>query len=408
MRVLGLISGTSHDGIDTALVDWVAEGVVEGVVEHTGTTPYAPESRAAILAALPPNTTDMGAVCRLDTLVGRAFAEAAAGCPPADLVCSHGQTLYHWVEDGRARGTLQLGEAAWIAERLGVPVVSNLRARDVAAGGQGAPLVSAFDLPLLAGLAQSPEPPGPVGRPGALNLGGIANLTVAPGASRYDHAENHAGCAAPLAYDTGPASALMDAAVFAATGRPYDEDGRLAAAGRVHDGLLAELLAEPYYHRPPPRTTGKELFHGGYLDRVAGPYGLGLPDLVATLAALTAETVAAEIRRHRLGTVVVSGGGLRNPVLMRELRERSGSGVRMLTSDHLGVPPDAKEAVAFSYLGWLTAHGLPGTVPACTGASGPRVLGSLTPGRGPLRLPAPLAAPPRVIRMRVAEGRPAR
>ncbi|MBO4274261.1 anhydro-N-acetylmuramic acid kinase, partial [Microbispora triticiradicis] len=429
MRVLGLISGTSHDGIDTALVDWaltgdVLTGVVEGVVEHTGTTPYAPESRAAILAALPPNTTDMGAVCRLDTLVGRAFAEAAAGCPPADLVCSHGQTLYHWVEDGRVRGTLQLGEAAWIAERLGVPVVSDLRARDVAAGGQGAPLVSAFDLPLLAGLAESPEQAepgesgesgesgersGPVGRPGALNLGGIANLTVAAGVSRHDHAGNSAGNSTvsrnadhaedhavsrdaghaedstgrALAYDTGPASALMDAAVLAATGRPYDEDGRLAAAGRVHDGLLAELLAEPYYHRPPPKTTGKELFHAGYLDRVAGPYGLGLPDLTATLAALTAETVAAEIRRHRLGTVVVSGGGTRNPVLMRELRVRSG-GVRLLPSDRLGVPPDAKEAVAFSYLGWLTAHGLPGTVPACTGASGPRVLGSLTPGRGPL------------------------
>ncbi|WP_244302336.1 anhydro-N-acetylmuramic acid kinase [Microbispora triticiradicis] len=479
MRVLGLISGTSHDGIDTALVDWaltgdVLTGVVEGVVEHTGTTPYAPESRAAILAALPPNTTDMGAVCRLDTLVGRAFAEAAAGCPPADLVCSHGQTLYHWVEDGRVRGTLQLGEAAWIAERLGVPVVSDLRARDVAAGGQGAPLVSAFDLPLLAGLAESPEQAqpgesrepresgersGPVGRLGALNLGGIANLTVAAGVSRPDHAgnsagnhaekhavsrdadnaeahaanrtENHAesrdadhagnsavsrvadhgedstGWARPFAYDTGPASALMDAAVLAATGRPYDEDGRLAAAGRVHDGLLAELLAEPYYHRPPPKTTGKELFHAGYLDRVAGPYGLGLPDLTATLAALTAETVAAEIRRHRLGTVVVSGGGTRNPVLMRELRVRSG-GVRLLPSDRLGVPPDAKEAVAFSYLGWLTAHGLPGTVPACTGASGPRVLGSLTPGRGPLRLPAPLAAPPRIIRMRAGGRRPTR
>ncbi|WP_310737980.1 anhydro-N-acetylmuramic acid kinase [Microbispora sp. H10949] len=462
MRVLGLISGTSHDGIDTALVDWaltgdVLTGVVEGVVEHTGTTPYAPEARAAILAALPPHTTDMGAVCRLDTLVGRAFAEAAAGCPPADLVCSHGQTLYHWVEDGRVRGTLQLGKVAWIAERLGVPVVSDLRARDVAAGGQGAPLVSAFDLPLLAGLAESPEQgepgeshepdgrSGPVGRLGALNLGGIANLTVAAGVSRHDHAENQTGSSAEnhavsrdaddaedraanhagnhavsrdadhaedstgwaLAYDTGPASALMDAAVLAATGRPYDEDGRLAAAGRVHDGLLAELLAEPYYHRPPPKTTGKELFHAGYLDRVAGPYGLGLPDLTATLAALTAETVAAEIRRHRLGTVVVSGGGTRNPVLMRELRVRSG-GVRLLPSDRLGVPPDAKEAVAFSYLGWLTAHGLPGTVPACTGASGPRVLGSLTPGRGPLRLPAPLAAPPRIIRMRTGGRRPTR
>ncbi|MGW5266377.1 anhydro-N-acetylmuramic acid kinase [Microbispora sp. NPDC004025] len=421
MRVLGLISGTSHDGIDCALVRWTADGdLLTGVVEHTGTVPYPPGLRAAIVAALPPNSTDMGEVCRLDTLVGQAFAEAAAGCPAADLVCSHGQTLYHWVEEGSVRGTLQLGQPAWIAERLGVPVVSDLRVRDVAAGGQGAPLVSAFDLPLLAGLREpsepqgSPEPtptptepPEPTppeaaepqgapgsrgtaasrGRAGALNLGGIANLTVAPTAGEP-----------PLAYDTGPASALLDAAVLAATGRPYDEDGRLAAAGRVHEGLLTELLAEPYYHRPPPKTTGKELFHAGYLERVAGPYALGLPDLLATLAALTAETVAAEIRRHRLGTVVVSGGGVRNPALMRALRVRA-AGVRLLPSDDLGVPSDAKEAIAFSYLGWLTAHGLPGTVPACTGAAGSRVLGTITPGRGPLRLPEPLGAPPRSIRM---------
>ncbi|WP_055478788.1 anhydro-N-acetylmuramic acid kinase [Sphaerimonospora mesophila] len=375
MRVLGLISGTSHDGIDGAVVAWSADGgVLTGVVEHAGTLPYPPELRAAIIAALPPNAVDMAEVCRLDTLIGQAFADAAARCPAADLVCSHGQTLYHWAEGGRVRGTLQLGQPAWIAERLGVPVVSDLRVRDVAAGGQGAPLVSAFDLPLLAGLP---------GRGGALNLGGIANLTLRDPA---------------LAYDTGPASALMDAAVLAATGRPYDEGGRLAAAGQVHEGLLAELLAEPYYHRRPPKSTGKELFHAGYLDRVAGPYGLGLPDLVATLAALTAETVAAEIRRHRLDTVVVSGGGLRNPALMNGLRERT-PGVRLLPSDELGVPSDAKEAIAFSYLGWLTAHGLPATVPACTGASGPRVLGALTPGRGPLRLPAPLPSAPERIRM---------
>ncbi|GGO11644.1 anhydro-N-acetylmuramic acid kinase [Microbispora rosea subsp. aerata] len=382
VRVLGLISGTSHDGIDCALVRWSRDGdLLTGAVEHTGTVPYPPGLREMIVAALPPGRTDMGEICRLDTLVGRAFAEAAAACPAADLVCSHGQTMFHWVEDGRVRGTLQLGQPAWIAERLGVPVVSDLRVRDVAAGGQGAPLVSAFDLPLLSGL------PATWGRAGALNLGGIANLTVAPAAAEP-----------PTAYDTGPASALIDAAVRAATGMPYDEDGRLAAAGRVHEGLLAELLAEPYYHRPPPKTTGKELFHAGYLERVAGPYGLGLPDLVATLTALTAETVAAEIRRHRLGVVVVSGGGVRNPALMRALRERT-EGVRLLPSDELGVPSDAKEAVAFSYLGWLTAHGLPGTVPACTGAAGARMLGTVTPGRGPLRLPEPLAEPPRRVRM---------
>ncbi|GAB2466065.1 anhydro-N-acetylmuramic acid kinase [Streptosporangium sandarakinum] len=378
MRVLGLISGTSHDGIDSAVVDWSLDGdVLTGVVEHIGERPYDAALRARIVAALPPRPADMGEVCRLDTLIGQAFADAAAGCGPVDLVCSHGQTLYHWVEDGRVRGTLQLGQAAWIAERTGVPVVSDLRSRDVSAGGQGAPLVSSFDLPLLAGLP---------GRSGALNLGGIANLTVRePG----------------LAYDTGPASALIDAAVAAATGLPYDEDGRLAAAGTVHEGLLTELLAEPYYRAAPPKSTGKELFHPGYLDAVAGPYGLALPDLVATLTALTAETAAAEIRRHRLGTVVASGGGTRNPVMMAMLRERAGE-ARIVLSDELGVPSGAKEAIAFSFLGWLTAHGLPGTVPECTGASGPRVLGSVTPGRGPLRLPEPPPRAPARLRMRTA------
>ncbi|WP_067186804.1 anhydro-N-acetylmuramic acid kinase [Microtetraspora niveoalba] len=378
MRVLGLISGTSHDGIDNAVVDWTVDGdVLHGVVEHVGARPYEPELRAAIVAALPPRAVDMAQVCRLDTLIGQAFARAADECPEADLVCSHGQTLYHWVEDGRVLGTLQLGQPAWIAELLGVPVVSDLRVRDVSAGGHGAPLVAAFDVPLLAGLP---------GRTGALNLGGIANLTV-PGAG--------------AAYDTGPASALLDAAVLAATGMPYDEDGRLAAAGSIHEGMLADLLADPYYRRTPPKSTGKELFHEGYLARAAAPYGLDLPDLLATLAALTGETAAAEVRRHRLDTVVVSGGGLRNPVVMDELRRRAPA-ARFVASDELGVPSDAKEAIAFSFLGWLTAHGLPGTVPACTGASGPRVLGTVTPGRGPLRLPAPLAQPPKRVRLTVA------
>ncbi|MFD8532559.1 anhydro-N-acetylmuramic acid kinase [Streptosporangium canum] len=375
MRVLGLISGTSHDGIDSALVDWsVEEGVLVGVVERTGERPYDHELRARIVAALPPNPIDMAEVCRLDTLIGQAFADAAEAGGPADLVCSHGQTLYHWVEDGTVRGTLQLGQPAWIAERTGVPVVSDLRARDVSAGGQGAPLVSFFDLLLMAGLP---------GRTGALNLGGIANLTV-----------RELG----IAYDTGPASALMDAAVAAATGMPYDEDGRLAASGRVHEELLRELLAEPYYRALPPKSTGKELFHPGYLAGIASPYGLALPDLLATLTALTAETVAAEIRRHRLDTVIVSGGGVRNPVLAGMLRERAGR-ARIVPSDEFGVPSDAKEAIAFSLFGWMTAHGLPATVPGCTGATGPRTLGAITPGRGPLTLPEPLRQAPARMRL---------
>jgi len=363
MRVLGLISGTSHDGVDSALVDWSLDGgVLTGTLLDLAEQPYEPELRARIAAALPPHRVGLGEVCALDTLIGQAFAAVAAGAPPADLICSHGQTLFHWVADGRVLGTLQLGQPAWIAERTGLPVISDVRARDVAAGGQGAPLVSYLDLLLMAGMP---------GRAGALNLGGIANLTVRDPA---------------LAYDTGPACALIDAAA-----PPYDRDGELAAAGTVDAELLEELLAEPYYRREPPKSTGKELFTPDYVRA-----DLPRADLVATLTALTAETVAAEIRRHRLDTVIVSGGGARNPALMSMLRRRASPAV-FVTSDELGVPADGKEAIAFSLFGWLTAHGLPATVPSCTGAVSARVLGTITPGSDPLTLPEPLAEAPVAI-----------
>ncbi|MGW5680663.1 anhydro-N-acetylmuramic acid kinase [Nonomuraea sp. NPDC003754] len=362
MRVLGLMSGTSHDGIDSAIVDWSMEGdVLTGVITHTGERPYPAELRARLLAALPPSPVTMAEVCALDTLIGQAFADAALAAGEADLVCSHGQTLYHWVSDGRVHGTLQLGQPAWIAERTGLPVVSDLRVRDVAAGGQGAPLVSYLDRLLISGLP---------GRAGALNLGGIANLTTAE-----------------YAYDTGPACALIDAAA-----PPYDRDGALGAAGTVDEKLLADLLDEPYYRLDPPKTTGKELFTPGYVTS-----DLPQADLVATLTALTARTVADEIGRHRLDTVIVSGGGTRNPTLMGMLAALTPA--RLVPSDELGIPSDAKEAIAFSLFGWLTAHGLPATVPACTGAAGPRILGTITPGSGPLRLPEPLAEAPVALRV---------
>ncbi|WP_219468784.1 anhydro-N-acetylmuramic acid kinase [Nonomuraea rhizosphaerae] len=373
MRVLGLISGTSHDGIDSAVVDWSLDGaVLTGTLIGAGERPYDPELRARIVAALPPNRIDMGEVCALDTLIGQAFAEAALVAPASELICSHGQTLFHWVEGGRVLGTLQLGQPAWIAERTGLPVVSDVRVRDVAAGGQGAPLVSYLDLLLMADLP---------GRTGALNLGGIANLTVREPV---------------LAYDTGPAGALIDAAA-----PPYDKDGALGAAGTVDAALLDALLTEPYYKQEPPKTTGKELFTPEYVRLFTSGHArrtLPQADLVATLTALTAETVAAEIRRHRLDTVIVSGGGVRNPTLMGMLRGRVPQS-RLVTSDQLGVPADGKEAIAFSLFGWLTAHGLPATVPSCTGASGARVLGTVTPGSGALTLPEPLAEAPVAIRI---------
>ncbi|GAA5139481.1 anhydro-N-acetylmuramic acid kinase [Pseudonocardia adelaidensis] len=377
MRVLGLISGTSHDGIDAAVVDFALQGgVLHGHVLAVGTTPYDPALRARIRAALPPGATTLAEVCALDTLIGQAFAEAAASAPPVDAVCSHGQTVYHWVEGTRALGTLQIGQPAWIAERLGVPVVADVRIRDITAGGQGAPLVSYLDTLLLAGLP---------GRPAALNLGGIANVTL-PG---------------ELAWDTGPANALIDAAVLRTGAHPagFDVDGALGARGRVDEGLLTELLAEPYYRLPPPKTTGKELFHDGYLE----PFlGIEPADLIATLTALTARTVADAVRAAGVDTLVVSGGGAANPTLVGMLGFEL-PGVRLVPSDELGAPRDAKEAIAFALIGWQTLHGLPATLPSCTGASGARVLGTITPGAGPLQLP-PRADAPQALRLTVAEG----
>jgi anhydro-N-acetylmuramic acid kinase len=380
VRVLGLSSGTSGDGIDVALVSFVPEGErLDARLLHHATVAYPDGLGAAVRAALPPAPVGMAEVCRLDTGIGRAFAAAAAAAieaaGPADLVCSHGQTVFHWVgDDGRVEGTLQIGQPAWIAERTGLPVVADVRARDVAAGGQGAPLVPVLDLMLLAGRP---------GRCGALNIGGIANLTVGvPGEVS--------------AYDTGPGNALLDAATRALAGEPYDRDGALAARGAVLPDLLERLQAEPYYARTPPKSTGKELFSAAYLDGLLD--GRSPPDALATLTELTAATVAAEIRRHRLDSVVVSGGGAHNRTLMRRLALRV-PGTELIPSDVLGLPVDAKEAVAFALIGWLTWHGLPAAVPDATGAAQARVLGAITPGAAPLRLPEPLSAPPRTLLM---------
>ncbi|GAA5179972.1 anhydro-N-acetylmuramic acid kinase [Rugosimonospora acidiphila] len=387
MKVLGMISGTSHDGIDVATVDFeVRDGVLHGTVGHTATIGYPPSLRQRLVRALPPAPLTFEEACALDTLIGQAFADAATDAiergGPVDFICSHGQTVYHWVEGRHVLGTLQIGQPAWIAERTGVPVVFDVRIRDIVAGGQGAPLVALMDTMLLAGLP---------GHPAALNLGGIANMTV-PASATTPHT---------LAYDTGPANALIDAAVVRISGgeRSYDEDGRLAAAGAVHDGLLEHLLGEPYYALAAPKSTGKELFNAEYVDKAVAAFpGIGDADLVATLTALTAQTVADEVRRHGVDTLVASGGGCENPTLMAMLAKRL-PGVRLTTTAEFGAPTATKEAIAFALLGWQTANGLPGNSSSATGAAGDRVLGAIVPGSAPLRLPEPLAVAPRVLHL---------
>ncbi|GGT23585.1 anhydro-N-acetylmuramic acid kinase [Nonomuraea spiralis] len=390
MRVLGMISGTSHDGIDVAVVDFdLGSGdggdVLTGRVLHTASTPYPDELRARLVAALPPAPVTLAEVCVLDTLIGQCFAEAAEAAVeqagPVDLIVSHGQTVFHWVEGTHARGTLQIGQPAWIAERTGAPVLSDVRIRDITAGGHGAPLVSVLDGLLLGGHE---------GGAAALNLGGISNMTVVRGASLS-------------AYDIGPANALVDAVVSARGLNPrgYDEDGRIAASGQVDERLLAVLLDEPYYGLPAPKSTGKELFHLAYVEEAVARAGTGPSDadLVATLTELTVRTVARDVAAAGVDVLVASGGGCRNPVIMDGLRAAL-PGVRVSLSDELGAPADDKEAIAFALIGWLTAHGLPGTAPGGTGARAARVLGTLTPGADPLVLPAPLPAPPRSLVLR--------
>lgn len=392
MIVIGLISGTSADGIDAAVADVRLDGeeLRLSPVGHRSVD-YQVALQEALRAALPPTETGPAEVCELDAWLGQAFAEAAAEVNAdladreAELVVSHGQTVFHWVDEaGQARGTLQLGQPAWIAEATGLPVIADLRSRDIAAGGQGAPLAAYPDTLLLSGLARAEAGGGRAATRALLNLGGIANLTlVRPDGSA-------------LAFDTGPANALLDAAVEAQTGgaERYDADGRRAARGRVHEPLLAALLDDPYYRRPAPKSTGKELFHHEYLARHLAAVGdVADDDVLATLVALTAETVARAAREHQVTALVASGGGTDNPTLMEALRERA-AGIEVSVIDGLGIPSGAKEAYWFAALGFCSLHGLPGTVPSCTGARAASVLGSLTPGAdGFPSMPEPVAAP---------------
>jgi anhydro-N-acetylmuramic acid kinase len=254
-----------------------------------------------------------------------------------------------------------------------------VRTRDITRGGHGAPLASILD-----GLLVLTDHV----RRGSLNLGGISNITVRGDDGRL------------IAYDLGPASALMDSAVTDATAgvERMDAGGARAARGTVQAGLLQRLLDEPYYALAFPKSTGKERFHADYLREVIGGQAIGTDDLLATLTELTAVLVGDACRAHRLDELVVAGGGVRNPVLLARIADRCAP-ARIRLMDEFGLPAQAKEAYLFALLGFLSAHGLPGTVASATGAGTAAILGSFIPGRGPLRLPDPAARPPR--RMRV-------
>lgn len=389
MRVVGIMSGTSHDGIDVAAADFSVEGDVV-TLQPLGSAEYPipDELDEQISRVIDGEPLTGASLCHLDTELGRLYAEAAekaiaefAGF--ADLIVSHGQTIWHCEHEGQTLGSLQIGNAAWIAERTGVAVVSDIRVRDIAAGGNGAPLVSIFDSMLAEGRYDEPV--------AFLNLGGIANMTVV------------GGDRTPIAYDLGPANALIDAAVTILTdgAERFDMNGQRARAGTIHDGLLAELLAHDYYSIAPPKTTGKETFGTSYLTAtLAGFPDVGIDDVAATLTEHAAIIVATEAEKQGVSLVIASGGGINNPTLVSRMIARLGD-IAYLTTSALGVPPDAKEAYMTALIGFLTANGMGGTVPSCTGATHSAILGTLTPGTRDKPFPAASTSSTTVRRLEI-------
>jgi len=388
VKFLGLLSGTSADGVDAALLEVRAREAGDPACTLLAyhESPLAPELRSRVLRAAAGDAgTREVALLRRD--LGPAFASAArevlalAGADTASVTAlgCHGQTVWHEppAKPGSGGGTsLQLLDPALLAAMSGIPVVSDFRSADLAAGGEGAPLVPWADRILFSREGEARA---------LLNLGGVGNVTwLGPSGDPGP----------PLAFDTGPGNALMDiAAGRASAGRlTRDEDGELARRGRVDHELLEALLDDPFFRRPPPRSTGRERFGPALVDALARERGLedGRPeawcDLLATLAALTVESAVRAMREwvvpRGVDRVVVTGGGAHNPVLVEGLR-RGLSPIPVETGPRaLGMDPDAREAAAFALLAWAFVAGVPGNVVECTGASGPRILGSWTPAPG--------------------------
>ena len=367
--VIGLLSGTSADGTDAALCEIAGFGENTGLVARAFvTTPFPRPLRERIYRV---SQADASELTDLDVLLGEAFADgahavaAAAGVAMSDvdLIGSHGQTAVHHPRSaGRLGATLQIGEAAVIAERTGCPVISDFRVRDVAAGGEGAPLVPLVDHLLF----RKP------GRRRALqNIGGIANVTLVS-----DRLEDL------VAFDNGPGNMPLDTVARAASqGREaFDRDGARAARGDIDVGLLTELHRHPYLSQPLPKSTGRETFGKDFVYPLLTRFHSRHDDLLATLTRFSAEAIARSYREMLPAMpdeVFVSGGGALNPTLMRHLSELLAP-VPVTNSATLGVDPEAKEAIAFAVLANQTLFGAPGNVPAVTGAVGPRVLGKIS------------------------------
>lgn len=380
MLVAGIMSGTSVDGIDVAIVKIGGESF-DLKIEPVGfrESPFPAGVREEVLA-VSDTTVAMSRISQLNFLLGRLFGEAVldacehASVPVSDLdlIGSHGQTIYH---QGRASSlfgfevasTMQIGEPACIARIAGAPVVADFRPSDMAAGGVGAPLVPFADYLLFRHRVRSRV---------ALNIGGIANLTAIPAG---------AGPEDVLAFDTGPGNMVIDHLVQAitdGTGR-FDRDGRMASQGNADEGLLGTLLGDPYYFQPPPKSTGREHFGVRFAEKLQD-WGLAENDLVATAAELTVRTILLAVERFvrprmPVHELVVSGGGRWNPSILRPLQEGL-RGTRVRKSDEFGIDGDAKEAVAFAILAYEAFHRRPANLLSATGARAPAILGKIVYG----------------------------
>jgi anhydro-N-acetylmuramic acid kinase len=387
--VIGLMTGTSIDGIDAALVEVVGHGVhTHASLKHFLSLPFSGQVRAEILRIASGKMVTAGEISQLNFLLGHLYSEAVfqlcreakAEIHQLDAIGSHGQTIYHQSEPSsfcghRVNSTLQIGEPSILAENTGITVVADFRPRDMAAGGKGAPLIPYADYLLFRHARK--------GRV-LLNVGGIANVTSIPASARMNQVR---------AFDTGPGNMVMDALAvhFTRGERQYDQDGEMAASGKVIQGLLDELLSHPFFHRKPPKTAGREEFGEGFVSQFFRRDRLdSLEDLIATAAELTAITVARAIQGQlqpgsHLDQVIVSGGGAGNHHLLRRIQALLPR-MEVLISDDLGIPADAKEAIGFALLAHETLHLSPGNVPSATGARHPVILGKVIYGNNYGRL----------------------
>lgn len=380
-RIVGLMSGTSADGVDAALIELDNSGVsIQLKLFSFHFLPYPDEIRERIFELFSPETGSVDKICQMNFLLGRLFAEATvsvidkAGLSPEDisLVGSHGQTICHMPPSSGAKvpSTLQIGEPSIIAQMTGIPVVADFRVADVAVGGEGAPLVPYVDFLLFKDEKQTRT---------LQNIGGISNVTVIPAKATIDDV---------LAFDTGPGNMLMDAVVQLLTSGKYsfDPDGSMAAKGKTDKLLLSELMSHPFISASPPKTTGREDFGVHFAKNIlseAKTRDIKYFDIIATLTDFTAKSIYENYRRfvlpqHNVSEVIISGGGTQNLTLLNHLQRYFGD-ISIVKIDKYGIPSEAKEAVAFAVLANETVTGQTGNVPNVTGASRSVVLGKIIP-----------------------------